>query len=144
VEKNLLSDSDLIGSIFKNSPCKVCVVDTSFHLIFFNEKFKESNPFFPTQDFQLGNDILPKDNTREEWENYFNIVFKGTPIVLEKNYFIEGKEKYDLIRLVPLHDSEKKIIGCILYAEDVLIIKKSEFRTCFIFKCDDNQIKYKT
>ena len=126
MEKRLLPESLIIDNIFKNSPCEVCVIDTSYRLVFISERFINNNPLFNSQGLKLGTQILPKDNTQEEWKNYFDIVFNGSSIVVEKNYFIDDLEKYDLIRLIPLNDFEKNTIGCIIYIEDILPLKKSE------------------
>ena len=69
--------------------------------------------------------FLPENDT-QTWQRCFVRAMEGKEVMLEKHYYIEEKEAYDLIKIVPLYDSNQNVIGCIYHAEDILPLKKSE------------------
>ncbi len=114
--------------LFENSPIRMFIVDRNYDLTFFN------NSAIPLLEFILertpipGNSFLLVEQDSEEWKNYFDIVFSDETMVLEKNYQKDEIEYYDMLTLSPLKSESGSIDGCIVYANDILNLKKVEIQ----------------
>ena len=126
-EKKQVSINSFVPNlILENSPLKIFVIDTNYELIYFNQKAAVFINDVFEHELTLGENIFFKEQEKDEWRNYFEVVFQGESLILEKNYQIGRKEYYNLITLAPLKNEEGEVIGCIFYGKDILDLKKME------------------
>jgi len=85
------------------------VIDRNYKLIYFNEKFERNKSLFTLKPIEKGISILPDDNSRDEWKSCFDTVMKGSEVIIEKNYFNEKIEVFDLIKVIPFYDLDQNI-----------------------------------
>jgi len=112
--------------ILEDSPVKIFSVDLDFNLTFFSISMSSFLEFLFGKPPKVGQPFVTKKFDKEEWENYFEIVFSDQKIFLEKSYQIDSIEFYDLFTFAPQKNDEGKVIGCIVYASDILELKKVE------------------
>ncbi|MFK7775863.1 MAG: PAS domain-containing protein [Saprospiraceae bacterium] len=132
VELTCQKDEDLpveVGipeQIFKNSPIKIFSVDRNYCLTFFSKTVIDLLEVLLKEKPVIGKSFFTSEIQKAEWKNYFDIIFSGEKIFLEKNYKNGEEEFYDLLCLSPLKNDNHDIERCIVYVNDILQFKKEE------------------
>ncbi len=123
---SLTPESNYTNLVLENSSTKIFVVNLSYHLTFFSKSSTALLKIILGKEPKNGGSFLPKQIDSEEWKNYFDIIFSGEKMFLEKNYQVGKKEFYDLLTLSALKNENGEIVGCTVYANDILALKKAE------------------
>jgi PAS domain S-box-containing protein len=114
------------AQILENSPLKIFTVDRNYCLTFFSKSAVPLLEFLLKDKPVIGKSFFATKLQQVEWENYFDNIFSDEKIFLEKNYHIGEEEFYDLLTFSPLKNEKGDIEACIVYANDILQLKKQE------------------
>jgi PAS domain-containing protein len=114
------------AQILENSPLKTFTIDRNYCLTFFSKSAVSLLEFLLKEKPIIGKSFFTAELLKAEWKNYFDIIFSDEKIILEKNYYIREEEFYDLLTFSPLKNEKDDIEGCIVYANDILQLKKQE------------------
>lgn len=112
--------------IFKNSQIKIFTVDRNYCFTFFTEPAITLLEFLLKEKPVIGKSFFTSELQKVEWKNYFDIVYSGEKLFLEKNYQKRSEEFYDLLCLSPMMNENSIIEGCSVYVHDLWKLKKDE------------------
>ena len=126
--ENFSIENRISEQILENSPLKIFTVDRNYCLTFFSKPAVSLLEFLLEEKLVIGKSFFTNEVQKAEWKNYFDIIFSGEKIFLEKNYEKGKEEFYDLLTMSPLLNEKNDINGCTVYATDILRLKKEETR----------------
>ncbi len=112
--------------ILENSQLKVFTIDRDYRLTFFSKSAVELLEFLLKEKPVIGKTFFTNKIDKDEWKNYFDIIFTNEKLFLEREYQNKTQEFYELLTLSPLINKNNEIEGCTVCVSDITQLKKNE------------------
>lgn len=124
-EEQLIKSEAKVKSIFNSITDKIFAVDKNYKLVDSNQaalkvlaiyNLNKSFNHVQLSDFDFSGD--------NPWKQKLDRAFKGEEFNFEGNYSVDGKDRFDLITVSPLKNTEGEIVGATVYGKEITELKK--------------------
>ena len=130
-EKKISERESSLSALINSVENEIFAVDLDYKLIIFNELWLENFKSFFGIELHKGIDLsnlpnLPKE-IFQKWKPRYNRAFEGESFKVKDHYHtIDGDDKYLNISITPYRNSSNKIIGAVVYTEDVTKLTEAQ------------------
>ncbi|HJO92351.1 MAG TPA: helix-turn-helix domain-containing protein [Victivallales bacterium] len=141
LDKKLKQASTIINALLSSLHCIFYIKDTDNKYIVANNLFLK-NISLSTNYNVLGkkdSDLFPLNESKINSAEDSNVLINGKPVIDREN-FVPGskKKKWGIISKMPIHDSEKRMVGVIGIFVDITERKNAERRRILLEKAINN------